>query len=790
LKYIHFLLQGYRLAVSATLVVFGVTLLVGSWSDRTAFALFLCATVVSAYFGGLRPGALSVGLGCVFLLIEYTFIHADSPYRNEIDFVPSLLLFVAVGALVTYLSHECRKVVKGPSPVEGLADRREAVLLADGKSQVAYLNDAARTLSGWPGNDAVGQALDKFFRLLDEGSRQPVKDPLGRVKSAASSPSPVATGLFVCKDGSEKGIEYWLESLPDPQGGAPRVLCVFRDVSEQRRAEKERKQYQEQRNKLESDLAESKLREDHYASLEKAKAELEQQLAELRQDQEILREENAELLKQGQASQDEHAEGQRVEEALRREQATWLKTEEKLRHQIAELQTAKDLAEEQIAVQQKETDSLRQGHKDAAEHKLAAEKLKDQHQKERKRWQEERDRLQQAHQEVTVSRAALDKDMRLLRVMLTNLGDGVCAVDREGTVTFVNAAAEKLLGRSAADLLGKGLDAYRVAETNGTITERLIPRPLASRTVVRKDKVAFRRQDGTVAVVACSIAALADPENGEGAALCFHDVSGRARREEELTLQVQRLNEAVRRMDTFLDRLTERFRPGLLRMRDAALLPESHDLFGYQLQRLTRMVDNVWTVSRLAHDKLALNTQTVDLEEIVRRAVHAFSPLLQARRQHLTVSLPLEPEALVGDTDRLEQILVEVLDNAARYSAPGGNIRFSAERQGERMVLRIHDGGRGIEGGVLSQLADLSARERRFWEQSPEGLGVGLALVHNLVEMHGGKVELTSNGAGHGSELILRLPAAPCGVHPGAEAEGMPVYKGPKGIRTTEQVSE
>jgi PAS domain S-box-containing protein len=790
LKYIHFLLQGYRLAVSATLVVFGVTLLVGSWSDRTAFALFLCATVVSAYFGGLRPGALSVGLGCVFLLVEYTFIHADSPYRNELDFVPSLLLFAAVGALVTYLSHECRKVVKGPSPVDGLAGRREAVLLADGKSQVAYLNDAARTLSGWPGTDAVGQAIDKFFRVLDEGSRQPVKDPLGRVKSAASSPSPVATGLFVCKDGSERAIEYWTESLPDPQGGAPRVLCVFRDNSERRRAEKERKQSQEQAKKLESDLAEHKLREEHFASVEKSRAELEQQLAELRHDQEMLREENAELLKHSQASQEALAARQQAEESLRREQATWKKTEETLHLDMAELQTAKDLAEEQIAVLQQETESLRQGHKDAAEHKQAAEKLKDQHQKERKRWQEERDRFQQAHQETSATRAALEKDVQFLRVLLANLGDGVCAVDREGAVTFVNATAGKLLGRSAADLLGKGLDSFRVAETNGDTTERLIPRPLAARKVVRKDKVVFRRQDGTVAVVAVSIAALADSENGEGAALCLHDITGWARREEELAQQVKWLSEAVRHMDSFLDRITERFRPALVRMRDAVLLPESRDLLEYQIRRFTRMVDNVWTVSRLAHDELKLHSQSVDLEQAIQQAVQSFTPLLQARRQHLTVALPLEPEALVGDADRLEQIIVEVLDNAARYSAPGGNIRLSAERLGERIVLRIHDGGRGIEAGVLTQLSELSARERRFWEQSPEGLGVGLALVHNLVEMHGGVVELCSNGAGHGSELVLQLPAAPSGVHPGAEAEGMPVYKGPKGMRTREQVPE
>jgi len=145
---------------------------------------------------------------------------------------------------------------------------------------------------------------------------------------------------------------------------------------------------------------------------------------------------------------------------------------------------------------------------------------------------------------------------------------------------------------------------------------------------------------------------------------------------------------------------------------------------------------------------------------------------------------------LIGDADRLEQVLTEVLDNAARYSAPGGNIRLTAERQGDRIVLHVHDSGQGMEANTLARITELSARERRYWEESPDGLGVGLALVHSLVEMHGGTVEVRSNGAGHGSELVLRLPAAPCGIHPSAEAMGQPVYKGPKGIRSAEQVTE
>jgi PAS domain S-box-containing protein len=902
LRPFHVLLKEYRLAVCTTLTAFIVTLLVHSWSDRTAYALFLCASIVSAYFGGLRPGALATGLGFVCLVVEYVMLGSGSPYRNEVDFIPSMILFTALAGLATYLSHECRQAVKAPPPsLDALANRREAVLLADGKSQVAYLNEAARTLSGWPGNDAVGQALEKVFRVLDEENRQPVKDPLGRVKSTGSSPGPVSSGLFVCKDGSERAIEYWLESIPDPQGGTPRLLCVFRDVSESRRAAKEMRQSQGRaqalvnsapagillldplgqclysnsafkaiaglthedgkdsgwvrsihpddrgvveewqtsgkkslaytrefrlqdgrgtirwvrlradavlseknesfgqvgtledityRRKMECELADRRQREDHFATLEKSHAALQQEHINRQRTEEKLRKENAELLKLGKESQDALTLRQQAEDGLRREQAAWKKAEERFRHEIAELQAARELSEEQAAMLQRETETLRQGQNDAAEHKHAVEKLKEQHQKDRRKWHDERDRLQNEHQEASAARAALDLDSRFIRSLLAGLAEGVCAVDREGLVTYLNPAAEKILGRGEADLVGKGIESIRVFDENAPATERLVSSSLAARQVIRKDKVQFRKPDGDVATVTCSVAALPDTGRGEGAVVCLQEAGGRARREEELAKQVKRLTGAVRQMDDFIDRVTERFRPTLTRLRDAALQRESWEVMTYQIGRFARLVENVWVVSRLARDDLTLTVQPVELAGLIDWTVQTFSPLLQSRRQHLTVSLPLEPESILGDAERLEQVLNELLDNAARYTAPGGNIRLTAERRGERVQVRIQDSGRGIDAPALARLAEVSARSRRYWDESSEGLGVGLALVHDLVEMQGGTIELRSNGANHGSEAAFWLPAATRGVTSDGDTVGRPVYQGPKWVRAPEPTSD
>src|SRR5262249_54120900 len=133
--------------------------------------------------------------------------------------------------------------------------------------------------------------------------------------------------------------------------------------------------------------------------------------------------------------------------------------------------------------------------------------------------------------------------------------------------------------------------------------------------------------------------------------------------------------------------------------------------------------------------------------------------LLRSQRHHLTLSFPLEPHWLVADPDCLETILVLLLDNAARYTPPGGQIGLRAEGQQDRVAFQVQDSGQGLDAGKMAEALALSAQARHFSVSSAEGLGLGLALARSLVEAHGGTLTAASDGPGRGSQFALHLPA-------------------------------
>jgi signal transduction histidine kinase len=150
---------------------------------------------------------------------------------------------------------------------------------------------------------------------------------------------------------------------------------------------------------------------------------------------------------------------------------------------------------------------------------------------------------------------------------------------------------------------------------------------------------------------------------------------------------------------------------------------------------------------------------------VVRHAVETTRPVLEERRHRLRVELPPEPLPLDADATRLEQVVSNLLRNAARYTEPGGSIEVEVRRDGSAAVLAVRDDGIGIAPDLLPRVFDLFTQGEQALDRSEAGLGIGLTLVRSLVEMHGGSVEARSDGPGKGSELIVRLPLA-------AEAEG------------------
>jgi signal transduction histidine kinase len=155
---------------------------------------------------------------------------------------------------------------------------------------------------------------------------------------------------------------------------------------------------------------------------------------------------------------------------------------------------------------------------------------------------------------------------------------------------------------------------------------------------------------------------------------------------------------------------------------------------------------------------LALHKERVHLAEVVAAAAETAGHSIAARRHRLTVSLPPEPLSLEADPLRLGQILTNLLTNAAKFTDPGGDVRLSAQAEAGQVVLRVRDNGRGIAPDLLPHVFDLFHQGEGA--QKTGGLGIGLALVKSLVELHGGSVEALSDGPGTGAEFVVRLPAA------------------------------
>jgi signal transduction histidine kinase len=177
-----------------------------------------------------------------------------------------------------------------------------------------------------------------------------------------------------------------------------------------------------------------------------------------------------------------------------------------------------------------------------------------------------------------------------------------------------------------------------------------------------------------------------------------------------------------------------------------------------QSRQALRVIDDLFDICAGTAGRLPVHEEEVELAEIVAAATETAGHLIAARHHRLTVSLPPQPVYLEADKGRLIQVLTNLLSNAAKFTEPGGRIRLSAHLEAGQIVLGVRDDGRGIEPDFLSRIFDLYYQVPGPGKQWSQGLGIGLALVKSLVELHGGSVAAFSDGPGTGSEFVVRLP--------------------------------
>jgi signal transduction histidine kinase/CheY-like chemotaxis protein len=290
------------------------------------------------------------------------------------------------------------------------------------------------------------------------------------------------------------------------------------------------------------------------------------------------------------------------------------------------------------------------------------------------------------------------------------------------------------------------------------------------------DEFRVRRSDGSVIWVESDGAVVRD-EAGRPVRLLgtVRNVTDRKRAEDALKT-------ADRRKDEFLATLAHELRNPLAPIRNGiqvlrlAGLPakcaKTVEMMERQLGHLVNLVDDLLDLSRVRSGKITLRSERVTVREAVEAAVEACRHGIDAKGHDLVLELPTAPLVLTADRTRVVQVVANLLTNAAKYSEPGGRIRVTAVREGGEAVVRVSDTGVGIAPELLPTLWDMFTLVRDTLDKAQGGLGIGLALVKTLVEMHGGSVSAESGGVGRGSTFVVRLPLATPATAAAAEPTG------------------
>ncbi|HET7369511.1 MAG TPA: ATP-binding protein [Gammaproteobacteria bacterium] len=368
-----------------------------------------------------------------------------------------------------------------------------------------------------------------------------------------------------------------------------------------------------------------------------------------------------------------------------------------------------------------------------------------------------------------LQRNAPDEEQQFLRTMLNYMPIPAMLIEpASGEVCFANAAADEVAGGRMPHGAPCGRD-----PAWGTITtvagEPISAKDFPAERLARGERLRhFELQwhlPSSTRHLLLSGGKLPPMGSDTGfVVLMFEDITRLKSVEAEL-------RNASRRKDEFLAMLAHELRNPLMPIRNALAIHGRADsreaaeraraMMDRHIKRMTRLIDDLLDVSRITRGKIKLQKERIELKRAVDTAIETTRPLITANRQQLDVSLPPQPVYLNADPTRVEQILTNLLTNAARYTAAGGHISLAVEPEGDNATVAVRDDGIGIPPDKLERIFELFSQVEDGDGRARSGLGIGLTLVQRLAEMHGGSVTARSDGPGRGSEFIVRLPRLP-----------------------------
>jgi PAS domain S-box-containing protein len=385
-------------------------------------------------------------------------------------------------------------------------------------------------------------------------------------------------------------------------------------------------------------------------------------------------------------------------------------------------------------------------------------------------------RIEELNREVA-RRRRTERELRdqreWLRVTLESIGDAVIATDMEGRLTFLNPVAEELTGWRAAEAVGRPLPEvfHIVNEETRKPAENPIAKVLREGTVagLANHTILISRSGREIPIDDCAAPILGNEGELLGVVMVFHDIVERRKLELELSLRAAHLAEADRRKDEFLAMLAHELRNPLAPIRNAlhllgvpgvspAALQRVREMMERQVRHMVRLVDDLLDVSRITRGKVQLRPEPLEVSTLIERVSEEARPIMDGKGHAFSVLLPAEPLVLDGDPTRLDQVLLNLLQNAAKFTGPGGRIELAASRDGDGVRISVRDTGIGIEPELLPRIFEPFMQADHSLDRSQGGLGVGLTLARSLVEMHGGTLTASSEGPGRGSEFVVWLP--------------------------------
>jgi PAS domain S-box-containing protein len=358
--------------------------------------------------------------------------------------------------------------------------------------------------------------------------------------------------------------------------------------------------------------------------------------------------------------------------------------------------------------------------------------------------------------------AALRASEERFRMLVESVVDyAIITLDDEGKITSWNNGAEKMTGYAAREIVGKHFS--RLYPTEDVRANKPWKQIQMARERGRVYEESWRmRDDGTQYWSNNVIARL---PRSEGQAHTFYMVM------QDLSQRryAETLADTAQRMHEFIAMLAHELRNPLAPIRNAVALmarlgtsdplaESMRQTIDRQSVNLTRIVDELLDVNRIARGQLTIEKQSIDLRDVIARAVETSRPVIDARGHRLHIAIADRPIECLGDPLRLAQVVVNILNNASKYTPDGGDIWLSASRVSGRAEIRVRDTGRGLERDSIDRVFDLFMQIDPSSGSALGGLGVGLALVRRILELHGGTVHAESDGLGKGSEFVVRLP--------------------------------